>query len=94
MTRMLRLWVHSAARSRVSPMTPALLAAYADNEPIAEIRRRFQQRMADSFTSVVEQATGRKVRTFLSESNVEDDVSVEIFLLAGPRTDMGGFEGA
>ncbi len=70
------------------------LVQHGDNEPIAEIRRRFQQRMADSFTSVVEQATGRKVRTFLSESNVEDDVSVEIFLLAGPRTDMGGFEGA
>ena len=32
--------------------------------------------MADSFTSIIEQATGRKVRTFLSETNIDDDVSV------------------
>ena len=48
--------------------------------------------MADSFTSLVEQATGRRVRTFLSETNIEDDVSVETFLLADDRTDMSGFE--
>ena len=68
------------------------LVDHGDDEAIAEIRRKFQQRMADSFTSVVEQATGRKVRSFLSESNVVDDVSVEIFLLGDPRTDMEGFE--
>jgi hypothetical protein len=48
--------------------------------------------MADSFTSVVEQATGRKVRAFLSETNLDQDVSVETFLLAEQRTDMTGFE--
>jgi uncharacterized protein YbcI len=68
------------------------LVEHGDQEPVRQIRRSFQQRMAEGFTSVVEQATGRKVRTFLSESNVEDDVSVEIFLLSGPRTDMGRFE--
>jgi uncharacterized protein YbcI len=68
------------------------LIEHGDQEPIRQIRRSFQERMADSFTSIVEQATGRKVRSFLSESNVEDDVSVEVFLLAGPRTDMAGFE--
>ena len=68
------------------------LVEHGDEEPIRQIRRSFQQRMAESFTSVVEQATGRRVRTFLSESNVDDDVSVEVFLLAGPRTDMAGFE--
>jgi len=68
------------------------LVDHGDDEPVKQIRRSFQQRMRESFTSVVEQATGRKVRTFLSESNLEDDVSVEIFLLAGPRTDMVGFE--
>ena len=34
------------------------------------------------FTDVVEQATGRKVRVFLSETDIEHDVSVETFLLA------------
>jgi glucose-6-phosphate 1-dehydrogenase len=40
----------------------------------------------------VEQATGRKVKTFLSETNIDDDVSVETFLLADVRTDMARFE--
>ena len=63
-----------------------------EREAIQHIRRRFQQQMADNFTSVVEQATGRKVRAFLSETNVEHDVSVETFLLADDRTDMAAFE--
>jgi hypothetical protein len=42
----------------------------------------------------VEQATGRKVRVFLSETNVDLDVSVETFLLAEERTDMTDFEDA
>jgi uncharacterized protein YbcI len=65
-----------------------------EKEAIQQIRRRFQQHMADEFTSIVEQATGRVVRTFLSETNLESDVSVEIFLLGERRTDMDGFEGS
>lgn len=61
-------------------------------EAIQHIRRRFQQQMKDEFSAVVEQATGRVVRTFLSETNLEDDVSVEIFLLGEQRTSMTGFE--
>jgi uncharacterized protein YbcI len=70
------------------------LAVRGEGAAIQHIRRRFQQQMADSFTSVVEQATGRKIRAFLSETNIEQDVSVEIFLLADDRTDMTGFEEA
>ena len=68
------------------------LAERGEREAIQHIRRRFQQHMAESFTSVVEQATGRKVRAFLSETDIEQDVSVETFLLAEERTDMTGFE--
>src|SRR5204863_6956082 len=70
------------------------LAEHGERDAIQHIRRRFQQQMADSFTSVVEQATGRKVRAFLSETNIEHDVSVETFLLADERTDMTRFEDA
>jgi uncharacterized protein YbcI len=70
------------------------LAERGEREAIQHIRRRFQQQMADSFTSVVEQATGRKVRAFLSETDIDQDVSVETFLLAEARTDMTGFEEA
>jgi uncharacterized protein YbcI len=61
-------------------------------DAIQQIRRRFQQQMADEFTALVEQATGRSVRAFLSETHLETDVSVEIFLLSDNRTDMSGFE--
>ncbi len=70
------------------------LAERGEREAIQHIRRRFQQQMADSFTSVVEQATGRKVRAFLSETDIDQDVSVETFLLADERTDMTDFEDA
>jgi uncharacterized protein YbcI len=68
------------------------LVERGEQEAIQHIRRRFQQQMAESFSSVVEQATGRKVRVFLSETDVEQDVSVETFLLADGRTDMRAFE--
>ena len=70
------------------------LAERGEREAIQHIRRRFQQQMAEAFTSLVEQATGRKVRVFLSETDIDSDVSVETFLLAEERTDMTGFEEA
>jgi uncharacterized protein YbcI len=68
------------------------LAERGESEAIQHIRRRFQQQMAEDFTSVVEQATGRRVRAFLSDTHIAQDVSVETFLLADERTDMTGFE--
>ena len=70
------------------------LAERGEREAIQHIRRRFQQQMAESFTSIVEQVTGRKVRVFLSETDIDNDVSVETFLLSGDRTDMTDFEGS
>jgi uncharacterized protein YbcI len=68
------------------------LVERGEREAIQHIRRRFQQQMAESFISIVEQATGRRVRVFLSETDVDQDVSVETFLLADDRTDMTAFE--
>src|SRR5689334_20846306 len=68
------------------------LVGRGETEAIRQIRRRFQQEMADEFKAIVEQATGRTVKAFLSETNVEVDVAVEIFLLGDARTDMGEFE--
>jgi uncharacterized protein YbcI len=70
------------------------LAQRGEGDAIQHIRRRFQQHMAESFSSVVEQATGRKVRAFLSETDIAEDVSVETFLLSDERTDMTDFESA
>jgi len=76
--------------------TPAerTLIAHGQAEDIQQIRRNFQMIMADQFKSLVEQSTGRKVRSFTSETDLENDISIEVFLLAGDRTDMASFEEA
>lgn len=63
-----------------------------DREAIQGIRRHFQDAVRDEFVGVVEQVTGRRVRAFLSDTDVENDISVETFLLADERTSMEGFE--
>jgi uncharacterized protein YbcI len=74
--------------------TPAekTLINRGEGEGIKDIRRRFQAAMAEEFTSVVEQATGRRVRFFSSDTDLESDLSIEVFILAEARTDMSGFE--
>ena len=75
--------------------TPAekVLIGNGDADAIQHSRRRFQQLSGDQFVSVVEQATGEQVESFLSETNLETEVAVETFILAGKnRTEMEGFE--
>jgi uncharacterized protein YbcI len=74
--------------------TPAekLLIEHGSRDEVQATRRKFQQINRDQFSSVVEQTTGRIVDTFLSETNVEHDVSVEVFLLGGFRQDMAELE--
>jgi uncharacterized protein YbcI len=61
-------------------------------EGIQDIRRRFQRVMAEQFIAIVEQATGRRVRSFFSDTDLKQDLSVELFILADARTDMTEFE--
>jgi uncharacterized protein YbcI len=75
--------------------TPAekMLIGHGDAEAIQYSRRRFQQLSREDFSAVVEQATGEQVESFLSETNLENEVAVEIFLMTGEdRTQMEGFE--
>jgi uncharacterized protein YbcI len=72
--------------------TPAEKTLIERCEGIQDIRRRFQRVMADQFIAVVEQATGRRVRSFFSDTDLEQDLSAEVFILADARTDMTGFE--
>ena len=76
--------------------TPAerTLITQGQSAGIQEIRRNFQQIMAEQFKSLVEQGTGRKVRSFTSETDLENDIAVEVFILSGERTDMASFEEA
>jgi uncharacterized protein YbcI len=52
--------------------TPAerTLIERGEADGIQDIRRRFQRAMAEQFTSIVEQATGRKVRAFFSDTDL------------------------
>ncbi len=48
---------------------------------VEETRRAFQEAVRDDFVRVVEEATGREVETFLSQTEVDSNVSIEVFLL-------------
>lgn len=61
---------------------------------IQETRRRLRRVMADDFEAAVEQATGRRVRSYLSDIDSAERVSIEVFLLGAPLEDMSGFEDA
>jgi uncharacterized protein YbcI len=44
-------------------------------------RFAFQQMMRETYTEIVETATGRKVRAFLSQNHIDPAIAVEMFVL-------------
>ena len=63
-----------------TPLERTLLDA-GETVAVHEVRRAFQRAMKGRFVAVVEDATGRTVRAFMSEVSLEPDISVEIFVL-------------
>jgi uncharacterized protein YbcI len=59
---------------------------------VQTIRRRFQMAIADQFIEIVQAATGRRVRAFLSDTHLHERLAVETFVLGGPVEDMAAFE--
>ena len=53
---------------------------------VVEMRRSFQQTMREDLSEAVEMLTGRKVIAFMSDSHLEPDYSVELFVLAPEET--------
>lgn len=51
-------------------------------EAVEAFRRTFQATMEDQFTEVVEKATGREVRAYMSQVHLDPGVAVELFMLA------------
>ena len=47
------------------------------------LRRLFHGAMGEELKDSVEQLTGRTVTAFLSDSNLEPDLAVEVFILDG-----------
>jgi uncharacterized protein YbcI len=63
--------------------TPAerTLIDRGEGDGIHDIRRRFQQVMEDQFKAIVEEAMGRPVRAFMSETDLDQDIAIDVFLL-------------
>lgn len=57
------------------------LVAAGEQESVRSQRRTFQSLMRDEATAAVEEATGRRVRAFLSDFSPEAGISAQLFLL-------------
>ena len=55
-------------------------------ELVAQMRRSFQQTMRADMSAAVAKLTGREVIAFMSDSHLEPDYSVEVFVLAPEET--------
>jgi len=51
-------------------------------EHVSETRRKFQEAVKDEFIAVVERITGRTVRVFLSQVDVEANLALEFFVFS------------
>jgi uncharacterized protein YbcI len=51
---------------------------------LLEVRSKYQEAMRAEFCRGVEELTGRRVVAFISGSNIDPDISSELFLLDGP----------
>ena len=48
-------------------------------------RKKFQEAVRDEFIAVVERITGRPVRVFLSQVDIETNLALEFFIFAEPE---------
>lgn len=76
-------------------LTPAerTLAASGRADLVRDNRMAFQQAMRETFVSGAERLTGRRVRAFLSQQEVDPEVAVEIFLFEPENGDDGELRG-
>jgi uncharacterized protein YbcI len=63
--------------------TPAerTLVRAGNEDQVMATRHAFQVALRDEFVGIVERATGREVRAFMSTVNVEPEMSAELFVL-------------
>lgn len=59
------------------------------SEHVMETRAKFQDAVSEQFISIVEGATGRKVRVFLSQVDIDGNMAVEFFVFE-PEEDSEG----
>lgn len=52
---------------------------------VSETRNKFQEAVKDEFIGVVERITGRGVKVFLSQVDVDANLALEFFIFADPE---------
>ena len=64
-------------------LTPAeqSMVKMGEHQRLRDVRMFFQYATEDQFTQVIEEATGRKVKAFVSGIDTKEDVSCELFYL-------------
>ena len=62
------------------------------SESVLNMRRDFQRLMQARYTEMVEELTGCKVLAFLSQTHVQPDLTIEMFLMDGPVPGFGALE--
>jgi uncharacterized protein YbcI len=60
------------------------LADEGETDLVVTIRRKFQTTMRDDLVGGVELLTGRKVLSFMSDHDADNDYAAEVFILDGP----------
>jgi uncharacterized protein YbcI len=58
------------------------LISAGSGEHVSETRQKFQDAVKEEFIGVVERITGRSVRVFLSQVDVEANLALEFFIFA------------
>lgn len=58
------------------------LIGAGSSEHVSQTRQKFQEAVKDQFIEVVERITGRTVRVFLSQVDVDADLALEFFVFA------------
>jgi uncharacterized protein YbcI len=81
---------------RGTGFTPLEETILEDGHPerVVEMRHDFQDRMDGRYIATIEELTGGKVRTFLSQARVDPDITVEIFVMEQAPEGFGGPEDA
>jgi uncharacterized protein YbcI len=62
------------------------LISEEEEETVREIRRKFQAAMRRDIIDLVERATGRKAKSFLSDHDVHTDTAVEVVVFESETT--------
>lgn len=65
------------------------LVARGREDQVRALRGDFQYALKDEFVDVVQRASGRMVRAFLSQVHIDPDIAIEVFMLEPPGAAAG-----